>query len=37
LGRQDVTTLLQQTLQEEKATDEKLTAMAEAKVNRRAA
>lgn len=37
LGRQDVTTLLQQTLQEEKATDEKLTAMAEAKVNWRAA
>ena len=37
LGRQDVATLLQQTLQEEKATDEKLSAMAESKVNRRAA
>ena len=30
-------TLLQQTLEEEKATDEKLTAIAEAKINRRAA
>lgn len=37
LGRPDVATLLQQTLQEERATDEKLTAMAESKVNRRAA
>jgi ferritin-like metal-binding protein YciE len=37
LGRQDVTTLLQQTLDEEKATDQKLTKLAEAVVNRRAA
>jgi ferritin-like metal-binding protein YciE len=37
LGRQDVIALLNQTLGEEKATDQKLTAMAEAQVNRRAA
>jgi ferritin-like metal-binding protein YciE len=37
LGRQDCATLLQQTLDEEKATDKKLTAMAEAQVNRKAA
>jgi ferritin-like metal-binding protein YciE len=37
LGRSDCTSLLQQTLDEEKATDKKLTAMAESQVNRRAA
>jgi ferritin-like metal-binding protein YciE len=37
LGRQDVADLLQQTLDEEKATDQKLTAIAEAQVNRKAA
>jgi len=37
LGRQDCTTLLQQTLDEEKATDKKLTTIAEAQVNRKAA
>jgi ferritin-like metal-binding protein YciE len=37
LGRHDCTTLLEQNLNEEKTTDKKLTAMAEAKVNRRAA
>jgi ferritin-like metal-binding protein YciE len=37
LGRQDCVSLLEQTLKEEKATDQKLTAMAEAQVNRRAA
>jgi ferritin-like metal-binding protein YciE len=37
LGRQDVVNLLQATLEEEKATDKKLTSIAEAKVNRRAA
>jgi ferritin-like metal-binding protein YciE len=37
IGRQDVVSLLQATLEEEKATDKKLTSMAEAKVNRRAA
>lgn len=37
LGRQDCVSLLQQTLDEEKATDKKLTAMAEAQVNRKAA
>ena len=37
LGRQDVVDLLQQTLDEEKATDQKLTAIAEAQVNRKAA
>ena len=37
LGRQDYLALLQQNLDEEKATDKKLTAMAEAKVNRKAA
>ena len=37
LGRQDCATLLQQNLDEEKATDKKLTAMAEANVNRKAA
>jgi ferritin-like metal-binding protein YciE len=37
LGRQDVVGLLQQTLEEEKATDKKLTSIAEAQVNRKAA
>ncbi|EYD76955.1 hypothetical protein Rumeso_01477 [Rubellimicrobium mesophilum DSM 19309] len=37
LGRNDCASVLEQTLQEEKATDQKLTAMAEAKVNARAA
>jgi len=37
LGRQEVINLLQQTLNEEKATDQKLTSMAEAQVNRQAA
>ena len=37
LGRNDVVTLLNQTLDEEKATDRKLTSMAESQVNRKAA
>jgi ferritin-like metal-binding protein YciE len=37
LGREDCAALLQQTLNEEKAADKKLTAMAEGQVNRRAA
>jgi ferritin-like metal-binding protein YciE len=37
LGRNDAATLLNQTLQEEKATDKKLTEMAESQVNRKAA
>jgi ferritin-like metal-binding protein YciE len=37
LGHANVVTLLQQTLDEEKATDNKLTSMAEAQVNRKAA
>jgi ferritin-like metal-binding protein YciE len=37
LGREDCASLLQQTLDEEKATDKKLTALAESRVNRRAA
>jgi len=37
LGRRDCATLLQETLEEEKAADKKLTAVAETKVNRRAA
>jgi ferritin-like metal-binding protein YciE len=37
LGRSDVVALLQQNLDEEEAADKKLTAMAESKVNRRAA
>jgi ferritin-like metal-binding protein YciE len=37
LGRRDCVTLLQQNLDEEKAADKKLTAMAEAQVNRKAA
>ncbi len=37
LGRRDCVTLLEQTLNEEKATDKKLTAMAESAVNRKAA
>ncbi len=37
LGHRDTVSLLQQTLDEEKATDKKLTTMAESKVNRRAA
>ena len=36
LGRTDIAALLAETLAEEKATDEKLTAMAESKVNRAA-
>src|SRR6266480_6713407 len=37
LGRNDCATLLQQNLDEEKAADKKLTAMAESRVNRKAA
>jgi ferritin-like metal-binding protein YciE len=37
LGHANVATLLAQTLEEEKATDKKLTAMAESQVNRKAA
>ena len=37
LGRQDCATALQQNLDEEYATDKKLTAMAESKVNQKAA
>lgn len=37
LGRDDCAELLQQTLQEEKATDEKLTGLAQSQVNRAAA
>src|ERR1700678_934106 len=37
LGRRDCAALLEQTLNEEKAADKKLTAMAESHVNRRAA
>ncbi len=37
LGRNDCASVLQQNLEEEKATDAKLTAMAESKVNRKAA
>ena len=37
LGRRDCVPLLQQTLDEEKATDKKLTAVAESQVNRKAA
>ena len=37
LGRQDCASLLEQSLNEEKATDQKLTAMAESKINRKAA
>lgn len=37
LGRQDCAAVLQQTLDEEKATDQKLTALAESRVNRQAA
>ena len=37
LGRKDCATLLQQTLEEEKTADKKLTSMAETGVNRRAA
>ncbi len=37
LGRHDAVTLLNQTLEEEKATDKKLTQMAESNINRRAA
>ncbi|MEA2934727.1 MAG: hypothetical protein QOD74_1373 [Variibacter sp.] len=37
LGRSDLVAPLQKTLDEEKATDKKLTAMAESKINRRAA
>jgi len=37
LGRNDCSQLLQQNLEEEKATDKKLTALAESRVNRKAA
>ena len=37
LGREDCARLLHQTLEEERATDDKLTRIAEARVNRRAA
>jgi ferritin-like metal-binding protein YciE len=37
LGRQDCASVLEQNLNEEKATDQKLTAMAESKVNQKAA
>jgi ferritin-like metal-binding protein YciE len=37
LGRQDCAAVLQQNLEEEKATDQKLTALAESRVNRQAA
>jgi ferritin-like metal-binding protein YciE len=37
LGRNDAATLLNQTLDEEKATDKKLTQMAESQINRKAA
>ena len=37
LGRDDCAGVLQQTLDEEKATDQKLTAMAESKINQKAA
>ena len=37
LGRQDCAAVLQQTLDEEKATDRKLTSLAETRVNRKAA
>ena len=37
LGRSDAVTLLNQTLDEEKATDKKLTEMAESQINRKAA
>ena len=37
LGRSDCASVLAQNLEEEKATDKKLTAMAEAKVNKKAA
>jgi ferritin-like metal-binding protein YciE len=37
LGRNDVATILQKTLEEEKATDKKLTTLAESKINLRAA
>ncbi|MFB0493102.1 ferritin-like metal-binding protein YciE [Methylobacterium sp. OAE515] len=37
LGRDDCANVLQQTLDEEKATDQKLTAMAESKINQKAA
>lgn len=37
MGRQDCANLLQQTLDEEKATDDKLTQLAEATINRKAA
>jgi hypothetical protein len=37
LGRKDSASLLEQTLQEEKATDKKLTEIAEGRVNRKAA
>jgi ferritin-like metal-binding protein YciE len=37
LGRGDCASLLEQTLNEEKATDKKLTAVAESRINRKAA
>jgi ferritin-like metal-binding protein YciE len=37
MGRNDAVTLLKQTLDEEKATDKKLTEMVESQINRKAA
>ncbi|MEA2756301.1 MAG: hypothetical protein QOJ54_2590, partial [Aliidongia sp.] len=37
MGRNDCAKILEQTLQEEKATDQKLTALAQSDVNRNAA
>jgi ferritin-like metal-binding protein YciE len=37
LGRDDCAAVLQRTLEEEKATDKKLSALAESKLNRKAA
>ena len=37
LGREDCARVLQQTLEEEKATDQRLTAIAERKINPKAA
>jgi len=37
MGRKDIVTILEQTIAEEKAADKKLTAIAESKVNPKAA
>jgi ferritin-like metal-binding protein YciE len=37
LGRKDIAALLEKNLAEEKATDEKLTALGEARINKKAA